>query len=64
VTRDRGKKVMQRLAAETGGAFFEVMKDDPIGRIYSRIQDALRNQYSIGYTPEPRGTGGQYGKIG
>lgn len=61
--RDRGKKVMRRLAAETGGAFFEVTKDDTIEKIYSRIEDALRNQYSIGYTPEPRGASGQYRKI-
>jgi VWFA-related protein len=61
--RDRGRKVMHQLAEETGGAFFEVTKDDPIENIYSRIEDALRNQYSIGYTPEPKGASGQYRKI-
>lgn len=61
--RDRGRKVMQRLAAETGGGFFEVTKDDPIGKIYSRIEDELRNQYSIGYTPEKKAGEGQYHKI-
>ena len=30
---------------------------------YSHIEDALRNQYSIGFTPEPRGVKGQYRKI-
>jgi VWFA-related protein len=54
---------MQRLAAETGGAFFEVTKSDPVENIYSRIEDALRNQYSIGYTPARGATGGQYRKI-
>jgi VWFA-related protein len=63
MSRDRGRKVMHRLAAETGGAFFEVTKSDPIENIYSRIEDALRNQYSIGYTPEPRAASGQYRKI-
>ena len=52
MSRDRGRKVMQRLAAETGGAFFEVTKSNPIEGIYTQIEDALRNQYSIGYTPE------------
>jgi len=61
--RDRGRKVMQRLAAETGGAFFEVTKDNPIEKIYAKIEDALRNQYSIGFTPEPAGVSGQYRKI-
>jgi VWFA-related protein len=62
-SRDRGRKVMQRLASETGGAFFEVTKDHPIESIFSRIEDALRNQYSIGYTPAPKAPSGQYRKI-
>jgi VWFA-related protein len=63
VTAERGRKAMQRLALETGGAFFEVAKDDPIENIYQRIEDALRNQYSIGYTPQPGGVGGTYQRI-
>jgi VWFA-related protein len=63
MTRARGKTVMVRLAAETGGAFFEVTKDDPIEKIYFQIEDALRNQYCIGYTPERVGASGEYHKI-
>lgn len=62
-SRERGKRVMRRLAAETGGAYFEVTEDNPIERIYSRIEDALRNQYSIGYTPSRPGITGEYRKI-
>jgi len=62
-SRERGRRVMQRLASETGGAYFEVTKNDPIEAIYSRIEDALRNQYSVGYTPEPRAAAGQYRRI-
>ncbi|HXA67676.1 MAG TPA: VWA domain-containing protein [Bryobacteraceae bacterium] len=47
----RGKHAMQRLARETGGAYFEVSKDHPIEKIYASIEEQLRNQYSIGYTP-------------
>jgi hypothetical protein len=36
--------------------------DDPIEKIYFRIEEALRNQYSIEYTPEPKGVSGQYRK--
>lgn len=51
MNRDRGRKVMRRLAGETGGALFEVTKDDPIEKIYAQIEDTLRNQYGLGYTP-------------
>lgn len=54
---------MRRLAAETGRAFFEVTKDDPIEEIYAQIEETLRNQYSLGYTPDRAGTGGEYRRI-
>jgi VWFA-related protein len=63
MSRDRGRRVMQRLATETGGAFFEVTKDDPIEKIYAQIEETLRNQYSLGYTPERTGVTGQYHKV-
>jgi VWFA-related protein len=59
----RGKKVMQRLADETGGGYFEVTAKRPLEKIYAEIEDALRNQYSIGYTPASPGKSGQYRKI-
>jgi VWFA-related protein len=47
-----GYKVLQKLARETGGAFFEVSRRMTIDRIYRRIEEELRNQYSLGYTPD------------
>jgi VWFA-related protein len=61
--RARGRKVMRRLAAETGGAFFEVGKGQSIEKIYAQIEETLRNQYSLGFTPEPMSAAGQYHKI-
>lgn len=46
-----GKKVLDRISRETGGRLFEVSKKEPVGQIYSQIQEELRNQYSLGYTP-------------
>jgi VWFA-related protein len=63
ISAEHGKKVMQRLAHETGGAYFEVSKDNPIKKIYATIEDALRNQYSIGYRPEQPGKTGDYRTI-
>jgi VWFA-related protein len=55
-----GKKVLQRLSSETGGSFFEVSKKLPIDRIYTRLQEELRNQYSLGYTSDNPVTGAAY----
>ena len=55
-----GKKILQRLSKETGGGFFEVSKKQTIEKIYDQIQEELRNQYSLGYTPE---AGAGYRKI-
>jgi VWFA-related protein len=46
-----GKKVLERLSKETGGRMFEVSKKENITQIYAQIQDELRNQYNIGYSP-------------
>jgi VWFA-related protein len=61
--RQHGKSVMQRLARETGGAFYEVSAHNSIEQIYAAIEDTLRNQYSIGFTPQSPGKSGQYHKI-
>jgi Mg-chelatase subunit ChlD len=47
-----GKKVLERISKETGGTFYEVSKKLSIDDIFDRLQEELRNQYSIGYTPD------------
>jgi VWFA-related protein len=47
-----GKKVLERISRETGGRMFEVSKKEPVQQIYSRIEEELRNQYNLGYTPD------------
>jgi VWFA-related protein len=49
---DDGKKVLERISKETGARMFEVSKKLPIGEVYAQIQEELRNQYSLGYTPD------------
>jgi VWFA-related protein len=60
---NRGPRVMERLARETGGGYFAVSDDNPIDKIYAQIEDELRNQYSIGYTPDRKDTSGKYRKL-
>ncbi len=58
-----GFKVLQKMSRETGGGFFEVSRKMSIDAIYKRIEDELRNQYSIGYTPDQPAAGGGYRAI-
>jgi VWFA-related protein len=62
-SHEDGKKVLERMARETGGRFFQVSKKQPIDQIYAQIQQELRNQYSIGYTPDRSGSATSYHKI-
>jgi VWFA-related protein len=59
----RGKDGLQRMARETGGVAYEVTKNETIDSIYSQIEDTLRSQYSIGYTPERPVGDGKYRKV-
>jgi VWFA-related protein len=56
--RPDGKKVMEQLARETGGRFFEVKRNMPIDKIFAIIEEDLRNQYSIGYSPDATAAAG------
>ena len=61
--RPDGKKILERLARETGGGFFQVSKKRPIDDIYKQIQEELRSQYNLGYTPEPASANAYFHKI-
>ncbi len=51
--RPDGKKILAQISAETGGRLFEVSKKQPMDQIYRQIEEELRSQYSLGYTPDP-----------
>jgi VWFA-related protein len=44
-----GNRVLQRLANESGGSFFEVSKKRNVDDIFENLQQELRSQYSLGY---------------
>jgi VWFA-related protein len=56
-----GKKILERISLETGGAYFDVSSKMPLDKIYDQIEEELRNQYNIGYTPDK--PGGGYHKV-
>ncbi len=60
--RPDGKKILEQISKETGGRLFKVSKKDTVDKIYAEIQEDLRNQYSLAYTPDKGNTVG-YHKI-
>jgi VWFA-related protein len=63
MNRPDGKKLLQQISKETGGAYFEVSKKKSVEQIYSEIEEDLRNQYSLGYTSDRPDTESGYRKI-
>jgi len=61
--RPDGKKILAQISKETGGRLFEVSKKHPIEEIYKTIQEELRNQYSLGFTPDSVDNAAGYHKI-
>ena len=51
-SRPDGKKILQRMADETGGGLFEVSKKMTIADIYKQIAAELRAHYRLGFTPD------------
>jgi VWFA-related protein len=49
--RTDGKKILERMAGETGGRLFEIKKNQDVAQIYNQIAEELRAQYRLGYTP-------------
>jgi len=58
-----GRKVLQRMADETGGRLFEVKGKDTVANIYKQIGEELRAQYRLGYTPDKTTSSDGYHQI-
>lgn len=55
--RPDGKKILERIARETGGRLFQVNKKESVDEIYAELEDELRKQYTLAYTPASTSTG-------
>jgi VWFA-related protein len=42
---------LKKMSEETGGRLFRVSKNNPLNEIFDQIQQEMRSQYAIGYTP-------------
>ncbi|MDE3168969.1 MAG: VWA domain-containing protein [Acidobacteriota bacterium] len=61
--RVNGKKILLQISEQTGGMMFELSKKLLLDRIYSAAAEGLRNQYSIGYAPNPPDADSSYHTI-
>jgi len=60
--RPDGKKILEEISQQTGGRLFKVSKKETLEKIYAEIDEDLRNQYSLAYTPD-KGNAVGYHKI-
>jgi VWFA-related protein len=42
---------LKNISRDTGGGVFRVSRKNTLANIFAQIQDEMRNQYSLGYTP-------------
>jgi hypothetical protein len=45
---------LPRLAADTGGGYFEIRPRDDLGQAFARVADELHRQYMIGFSAPAR----------
>ena len=58
-----GRKIMQQISRETGGRFFEVSKRMPLEKVFATVEEELRSQYSLGYSPDSSDASTSYRRI-
>ena len=59
----RGDKVLERIADATGGRAFFPFQITEVSNAFSEIQNELRSQYALAYTPANLAPNGQYHSI-
>jgi VWFA-related protein len=63
IPRPDGRKILERMAGETGGRLFEVSKKQTVADIYKQIGEELRAQYRLAFTPDQSTASDGYHRI-
>ncbi len=58
-----GKKIMQQIATRTGGHAFEAKKPADLEAIYKLVDEEIRAQYLLTYTPDKAEDDGAFHKV-
>ena len=53
--RTRPDGALRKLAAETGGGYFELKNADDLGPTFTRVAQELHSQYLLGFEPQTDG---------
>ncbi len=61
--KERGDKVLERMADATGGRAFFPFKAEDVANAFTEIQDELRSQYALAYKPVDLGHAGRFHTI-
>jgi VWFA-related protein len=59
----KGDKILMRYAEATGGRVFFPMRLEDVSKAFAEIQDELRSQYVLAYTPQNFAEDGSYHAI-
>jgi VWFA-related protein len=62
-SRQRGDKVLERIADATGGRAFFPFQINDVANAFAEIQDELRSQYALSYKPADFATDGRFRSI-
>jgi VWFA-related protein len=58
-----GSGAMNRLSGDTGGRVFRVSRKHPLNEVFDQIQEEMRSQYALGYTPQNTAKDGAFRRI-
>jgi VWFA-related protein len=58
-----GEGAMRKMSDETGGHMYKVDRKHSLSQVFKELQDEMRSQYSIGYTPINDRKDGTYRKL-
>jgi VWFA-related protein len=58
-----GGAVLRKMSDETGGHAYKVDRSNSLDRIFTALQEEMRSQYMIGYTPLNDAKDGSYRKL-
>ena len=49
---DKPDEGLPKIAAATGGGYFELTSTNDLGATFAKVADELHHQYALGFTPE------------
>jgi VWFA-related protein len=58
-----GEGALRKMSEETGGHMYKVDRKHSLDQVFQELQDEMRSQYMIGYTPINEAKDGSYRKI-